>query len=414
MSSENKSFYGKLFPVLSGFFIMGMVDVVGVSTSYVKHDFRLRDSVANLLPLMVFIWFALLAVPTGVLMNRLGRRRTVLIGMGVTLLALLIPLADYRFSFLLAAFALIGIGNMMLQVALNPLLSNVVREERLTSALTLGQLIKAVASFLGPVIAVTAASWLGSWKMIFPVFAGVTGLTTAWLALTPIDEDGRGDSGGGGVSRGVEVSGAVEVAGGGTASSVPGCLRLLKDSRILSLFLGVVAIVGLDVGLNTTIPKFLMERCDLPLERAGLGTSLYFIARTLGSFAGVLLLTKIRSGRILLLSAVTAVAALSLMLGQTEFWRLLGLIFILGLSVANVFPIVFAAALRRAPAKANEISGLMIMGVSGGAILLPVMGLISDRFGQAGGLLFLLLTPLYLLGLALGPRYGRGDKLQVK
>ena len=113
MSNENKSSYGKLFPVLSGFFIMGMVDVVGVSTSYVKHDFRLRDSVANLLPLMVFIWFALLAVPTGVLMNRLGRRRTVLIGMGITLLALLIPLAEYRFSFLLAAFALIGIGNMM-------------------------------------------------------------------------------------------------------------------------------------------------------------------------------------------------------------------------------------------------------------------------------------------------------------
>jgi MFS transporter, FHS family, L-fucose permease len=390
MSSEMKFSYGKLLPVLSGFFIMGMVDVVGVSTSYAKHDFRLRDSVANLLPLMVFIWFALLAVPTGLMMNRLGRRRTVLIGMGITLLALLIPLAEYRFSFLLAAFALIGIGNMMLQVALNPLLSNVVREDRLTSALTLGQLIKAVASFLGPVVAVTAASWLGSWKMIFPVFAGVTGLTTAWLALTPIEEDGGGVAGGG-------------VAGGGTASSVPGCLRLLKDGRILSLFLGVVAIVGLDVGLNTTIPKFLMQRCDLPLERAGLGTSLYFIARTLGSFAGVLLLAKIRSGRVLFISAVTAVAALALLLVQTEFWRLLALIFILGLSVANVFPIVFAAALQRAPAKANEISGLMIMGVSGGAILLPVMGLISDRFGQAGGLLFLLLTPLYLLGLALGP-----------
>ncbi len=144
-----------------------------------------------------------------------------------------------------------------------------------------------------------------------------------------------------------------------------------------------------------------MQRCDLPLERAGLGTSLYFIARTLGSFAGVLLLAKIRSGRVLLISAVTAVAALALMLAQTEFWRLLALIFILGLSVANVFPILFAAALQRVPAKANEISGLMIMGVSGGAILLPVMGLISDRFGQAGGLLFLLLTPLYLLGLAL-------------
>jgi fucose permease len=175
------------------------------------------------------------------------------------------------------------------------------------------------------------------------------------------------------------------------------CLRLLKNKRILALFFGVVAIVGLDVGLNTTIPGFLMQRLRLPLAQAGLGTSLYFIARTVGSFVGVLLLSKWGSARVLRVSTLLAAGALALLPAQAVLWPMLVLIVLLGLAVANVFPILFAAALRRAPAQTNEISGLMIMGVSGGAVLLPVMGLIAEYFGRAGALIFLLVAPLYLL-----------------
>ena len=185
-----------------------------------------------------------------------------------------------------------------------------------------------------------------------------------------------------------------------TPATVMDCLKLLKDKSILALFFGVVAIVGLDVGLNTTLPRFLMQRLKLPLAQAGLGTSLYFIARTVGSFAGVLLLAKWKSTRVFRVSALLAVGALALLPAQTVLWPVLILIVLLGLAVANVFPILFAAALRRAPAQANEISGLMIMGVSGGAVLMPVMGLIAEYAGQAGALLFLLVTPVYLLGLA--------------
>ena len=368
---------GQQLPVFLGFFVMGFVDVVGISTSYAKKDLHLRDAVANLLPLMVFIWFALFSIPTGILMNRIGRRKTVLLGMGITAVAMLVPLAAYRFEVLLLAFALVGIGNTILQVALNPLLTNVVSPQRLTSALTGGQLAKAVASFLGPVVAGLASAWLGDWKIIFLVFAGVTLLGALWLGATSIREE-------------VVL---------GPSSSWLDCLRLLRDPIIVQLVLGVVCIVGLDVGLNTTLPKFLMDRCGLPLEKAGLGTSLYFIARTTGSLAGVFILAKIKSGRFFLLTVGAGFLALAGLLVATPLWLLLTLIFILGLSVANVFPILFAAALRHAPDTANEVSGLLIMGVSGGAILLPVMGLIADRFGQTGGLLFLLLAPGYLLGL---------------
>jgi len=361
-------------PVFLGFFVMGFVDVVGIATNYAKKDLGLKDSVANLLPLTVFIWFALFSVPIGMWMNRIGRRKTVGLGLALTAIAMLIPLATYSFTTLLIAFALAGIGNTLLQVALNPLLTNVVEPQKLTSALSAGQFIKAIASFLGPIIAAAAAGWLGDWKMMFPVFAAITAIDTVWLLATPIDE-------------------RVLVA---KTSSIGDCLRQLGDPFIGQMVLGVIAIVGLDVGLNTTLPKFLMARCELPLEKAGLGTSLYFIARTTGSLAGVILLARFRNLRIYLGSVWLGILALTALLFARQLAIILPLIFFIGLAIANVFPVLFAAAIRRSQDRENEVSGLLIMGVSGGAILLPIMGLLGDAGGPVPALAFLLLAWGYL------------------
>jgi len=372
---KNENSLSKLLPVLFGFFIMGFVDVVGIATNYVKQDFALSDTLANLLPMMVFLWFAVFSVPTGLLMNSIGRKKTVVLSMAVTFVAMLVPLIAYQFEVVLVAFALLGIGNTILQVSLNPLLSNVVRGDRLTSSLTWGQFIKAIASFLGPVIAGFAAASLGNWKMLFPIFALVTLLSTLWLFFTQIDEK----------------------PSEGKASSFAACFGLLKDKTILMFFLGILFVVGIDVGLNITIPKFLIERCNILLDQAGLGTSLYFIARTTGTFVGAILLIRFSGRNFLIISMIVAILGMLVMLMMSNLWAILVLIFILGFAVANVFSIIFSAALQKMPERANEISGLMIMGVAGGAVIPPLMGVVSDNLGQTGGLAVLLGAMIYLL-----------------
>jgi len=372
---KNESSIKSLLPVLFGFFIMGFVDVVGIATNYVKQDFGLSDTLANLLPMMVFLWFAVFSVPTGLLMNSIGRKKTVVLSMVVTFVAMLVPLASYTFPVVLVAFALLGIGNTILQVSLNPLLSNIVRGDRLTSSLTWGQFIKAIASFLGPVIAGFAASGLGNWKMLFPIFAGLTLLSMLWLFFTAVKEQ------------------PVE----GRTSSFGACFGLLRDGTILMYFLGIIFVVGIDVGLNTTIPRFLMDRCGIPLDQAGLGTSLYFIARTAGTFIGAILLLKLPGRVFLVVSMALAIAAMLVMLALSGLWGILAMVFVLGLAVANVFSIIFSAALQHKPGMGNEISGLMIMGVAGGAVVPPLMGVVSDAAGQAGGLALLLVAMAYLL-----------------
>jgi fucose permease len=365
----------KALPVISAFFVMGIVDLVGISTNYVKQDFGLKDSIANLLPLSLFLWFAILSVPTSMMMNRVGRKRTVIISMILTLLAMIVPFMVYNFPIMLFAFALLGIGNTMIQVSLNPLLTNVVSSDRLTSSLTMGQFIKAIAAFLGPIIAGWTAVRFGDWKLVFLIYGLVTVAMGLWLMLTPIREEALQQQ----------------------ASSMGKTFALLSDKMILLYFIGILFVVGIDVGLNTTVPKFLIEKSHIPLEQAGLGTSLYFIARTIGTLIGALLLVSLSAKKFFTISMLVAIPALFIMLFMSEIWIILALVFIVGFAVANVFSIIFSFALKRKPENANEISGLLIMGVAGGAIILPLMGLIADAVNQSAAMGLLLLLMGYLL-----------------
>lgn len=362
-----------LLPVLFSFFVMGFVDLVGVATSYVKSDFGLADRVANLLPMMVFLWFAVCSLPTGILMGRIGRRRTVMASAAVTFVAMLLPLVDYTFPVVLTAFALLGIGNTMLQVSLNPLLADVAGEARTTSMLTLGQFIKAVCSMLGPVLVGMAAGVWGNWRLVFPLYAFVTLLSWLWMLRLKVDE-----------SRSEAVS----------AGSVR---RLLSDRYLLMLLSVIVLSVGFEIGLMTAVPKYLSERCSLVLDQAAMGCSLYYMARTAGTFGGAFMLARISSRRFLMVSMTLAIAALTLFMTAGCVSLLFAALFVLGLSCANIFPITFSAALKSAPGRANEVSALMIMGVAGGALLPPLMGVVADLSGQWASLFVPGAALLYML-----------------
>lgn len=363
-----------LFPILFGFFVMGFVDVTGIATNHVKADFQLSDTMANLLPMMVFLWFALFSIPAGIRMSKRGRRSTVLLSLFITAIAMFVPLLFYDFLCLLAAFALLGIGNTILQVSLNPMVAYVVEPGKMTSVLTLGQFIKAISSFLGPVIAGAAASFFGNWRLIFAVYAVTSLLAALWLVLTVPDKEKLPEA----------------------QATFVSTLSLFKDNYVTAMFFAILFIVGIDVGLNTTIPKLLMEKTGMTLNQAGLGISLYFAARTIGSFAGAFILARCAAGRFLRVTMAVAIPAFLILLIATAQWLLFVMIAIIGLMCSNVFSIIFSSALRHKPAKGNELSALMIMGVSGGALIPPLMGIAADCLGQVAGLSVLLVCLVYL------------------
>ena len=245
MSKTNKL---AMLPVMLCFFAMGFVDLVGIASNYVKDDLHLTDSTANVFPSLVFFWFLIFSVPTGMLMNKIGRKKTVLLSLVVTLLSLLLPVFGESYGLMLVSFSLLGIGNALMQTSLNPLVSTVMKGGNLASTLTFGQFVKAIASFMAPYLAMWGAQasipafGLG-WRVLFPIYLVIGVLASLLLFSTPIEEE------------------PIE----GKASSFTECLSLLGKPIVLLSFLGIMCHVGIDVGTNTTAPKILMERLGMTL-----------------------------------------------------------------------------------------------------------------------------------------------------
>lgn len=370
----------KLIPLMLCFFAMGFVDLVGIASNYVKADLGLSDTVANLLPSLVFLWFFIFSIPTSLLMNRIGRRRTVLLSLVITVAAMLVPIVARQFWMLLIAFSLLGIGNTLLQTSLTPLVSSVVKGDKLAGTLTFGQFVKAIASFMAPYLATWGATQklpsmgLG-WRILFPLYMFI-GIVAALLLLgTSIQEEKPT----------------------GRPSSFGSVLRLLGKGSVLLCFIAIISTVGIDVGINITAPKLLMERLGMTLDEAAFAASLYFIFRTVGCFSGSFILSRMKEWSFLLVSVVLMVVSIiGLLIGQSQ-WMLYASIAIMGLANSNPFSIIFSRALKAVPDKQNEVSGLLIMGLIGGAVFPPLMGVASDAMGQAGAILCMAAGVIYLL-----------------
>ena len=342
--SNNQLKYAKLFPVMLCFFAMGFVDLVGIASNYVKADLNLSDSQANIFPSLVFFWFLIFSVPTGILMNRIGRKKTVLLSLVVTFVSLLLPIFGDSYGLMLCSFSLLGIGNALMQTSLNPLATCAIPQFGL------------------------------GWRVLFPIYMVIAILAILWLSATPIEEE-----------KPDKASGFVD------------CLKLLGNPFIILCFLGIMCHVGIDVGTNTTAPKILMERLGMTLDEASFATSLYFIFRTIGCFSGAIILQKVSSKLFFIISVICMLAAMVLLFVSDAQYVIYTAIALIGFGNSNVFSIVFSQALLSLPEKKNEISGLMIMGLFGGTVFPLLMGFASDAMGQDGAVGVMTVGVVYLL-----------------
>ncbi len=380
---KNKHSLITALPVLFGFFVMGFCDIVGISSDYVQRTFGWSDVMTGFVPSMVFIWFLFLGIPVGNQMNKWGRKNTVLLSMTLTIMGMLLPLVAYNSTTCMIAYALLGIGNAILQVSLNPLLNNIITNSSLlTSSLTAGQVIKAVSSLVGPEIVLLAISYFGAdkWYYCFPILGAITLLSAIWLLATPIERE----------------------KSSGATLSVSNTFALLKDRTILLLFLGIFFIVGVDVATNFISSKLMAVRFDWSDDQVKFAPQVYFLSRTIGALLGTFLLVRIAEMKYFRVNMIACIASLLvLMIVENDIVNLI-CIGAVGFFASSVFSIIYSMALQARPEKANQISGLMITAVAGGGVVTPAIGLAIGTVGILGGVAVTLLCVLYLTYCAFG------------
>ncbi len=388
----NNSKFGlqKLLPVFMSFIVMGFVDILGPATSYIQKDFGLSETVSGFLPSMILVWFFILGVPMGVLQNKYGKKNMLKIGMVVQALGLLLPFIHYAppsMVFLVyISFILIGIGNTIIQVSANPLLQDVSPSEKLASYMSSSQFVKAIISFSGPIIASYFATSFGDWRLVLLVY-GITSIIGAiWLSMTPI----------------------VEAKSNSKLATFGSCLSLLKNNFIALMALSIFLIVGAEVAINTKIGSVLTSKYTIDVTVATLGISAFFLGEIVSRLIGTIILNWIKPRLFLLLASIISLVGIAgvvlspshvavnieivsfmdkiKLFFNSEISMAFVSIFIIGLGIGSMFPIIFSFALKKMPDRANEISGLLIMAVSGGAVFPPVMGFVISHISSIASL----------------------------
>jgi len=371
--------YPVLIPVLLTFFVMSFCDLAGIGVDHAKADFNLSNRMAQMIPLAVFVWFFLLSVPVGILQDRIGKRNMVNIGMIATAAGLILPVLIYSWPVLLAGFVLIGVGNTIMQVSANPLLMDVVTPKFRSSAMNFAQFIKALGSMLPPYVAAMFVHQFGDWRLTFLAFGVISLISVLWLSITPVKEQ----------------------LGSEERASMGSVLRLLRIPYVVMMVLGIFFVVGIDVGINATSGQFLMDTLEMDSDLAKKGRSLYFLGKMVGTFVAAVLLTRLRPGGYLLVTSLATLVTITVfMFAKSPIMAQL-MLSLIGLSAAAIFPLIFTITVSRYEKNANELSGLMIMAVSGGAFIPPLVGWIADATSMHTAMFTFVGCAIYLLIIAL-------------
>jgi fucose permease len=378
MDSKKVS-YAFVAPVLLSFFVMSACDLVGIGVDNVKADLNLNNTFSQLIPLAVFAWFFLLSVPIGLLQDRMGKRNMLTIGILLTAIGLFLPYFTYSFLMVMIGFGLLGIGNTIIQVSANPLLIDVVPEERASSFLSFSQFVKSVGSMVAPYLTTFFMVRFGNWKLTLLTFGVISLLSASWLISIKIPESLFNEK----------------------KATFRSCFKLLEIKYVVYMVLAIFFVVGIDVGINAASGQFLLIKIHTSVETAQEGRSLYFFGKMLGTFIGTFLLIRFSSSKFLLASSIaTFLTALLFIFSFSPLFAQI-IMFLIGLSASNIFPLIFSLTVKEYPERANEISGLMIMAVSGGAIIPLIVGVIADIFNIRTGMYVFVFCSLYLIFVSL-------------
>lgn len=375
----------KSIPIFLAFLVMGFGDVSGPLTSQLQSDFSLSNFQAGLVTFMGFIMFGLLSIPMGLYQDRKGRKYVLTLGLLAALIGIILPMIGSYESFflILGGLLFLGTGATMLQVAGNPIMRDVSPQGKYSRNLSFGQFVKAIGSLSGSLIPILAARYWGlDWKILFPIYGGVILLVILILSLTRIEE------------RAVKEKPA----------TLKSCFGLLKNPFVLLMVIGIFLYVGSEVSMSAKLPNFLEAKFEYDIKEKGLfGTFFFFISLMTGRFLGGVILNWLSPKRFLVITSILSILGIAGLFIATSQVLAFVFIFITGLAFANIFPLIFSITVDTLPERSNEISGLMVTAIIGGAFVPILFGGVADLFGLIAGFIVPGLCMVYILFIASFP-----------
>lgn len=367
----------KTLPIFLAFLCMGFGDAVGPFVGLAKQKFALSNTVAQLIQFMGFIMFGILSIPMGIYQDKKGKKFILMLGLLIALLGLVIPILGGLSSFglFLLTVLLLGAGATTLQVAGNPIMRDVSAEGSYSRNLSLGQFVKAIGSLTGPVIPAVAASYFNTdWIILFPIYSAFLLLTLVTVGMLNIEESKPADK----------------------TASFSSCFKLLKDKYVLMMVLGIFLYVGAEQSMSSGIPLYLESEFGVDIEKLGvLGTGFFFTALMIGRFLGGIIMKWLDPKKFYIITSIISIVSILGLFVHNEVIATIS-VFLIGLGFANIFPLIFSITVDKMPERSNELSGLMVTAIVGGAFIPMLRGIVADLSNNTLSFIVPLLVVFYL------------------
>jgi len=350
---------------------MGFGDVVGPLVGLVKDTFKLSYTMAQLIPFMGFIMFGILSVPMGIYQDRKGKKFILVLGLVVALIGLIIPMLNgmygpkvqfnpgeyFSFYVTLLSILLLCAGATILQVVGNPIMRDISPEGAYSKNLSLAQSIKAIGSSLGFLLPPLALIAFGlDWTILFPAFSILIVLNLFLVGPLQISEQKDPNS---------------------KPASISSCLSLLRNGYVFIMVMAIFLYVGAEVAMSSGVPMHLKENFGIAKLGLWVSWAIFFLPILLGRFTGSLILSRIPAKKFLVLTVFIAIVGVLAIFTSNQILTYAGVVLV-GLGFANIFPLVFSITIDHMPQRSNELSGLMVMAIAGGAIVPLIMGKVAD------------------------------------
>lgn len=353
---QNKKIH--IFAVLACYFALGYADIAGTVANCVREEYCLGNFATSLVPGLFFLWYLILPLPVAEAMNRFGRVKVTVAALTACAMGLGSALFLHSAAAIIFSLGMIGIGVTGLMITLNPLISSIVPAERTASIFSLGQVFKTLASILTPLLVtlgIRMSSSSEGWRLIFPVYLTITIVLIALISFVSENKTDKGKR--------------------------PGLKECFSSDNSLVIWISLAAMffaVGLDVEFTVAVPQIYMERLGLRIDESVNFNSVYFVSRLISTIVAIWLL-KSRWARYCLSTGILMMLiALILTFTASSNATLTAGVILMGLGIANICTIIIAEAFHSFPQRTNEISALLILGLSGGALLPAIAGTFSN------------------------------------
>jgi fucose permease len=386
--------------LLTFFVISFLTNILGALNPNVSQGYSLTETMAGFLPFAFFIAYGIMSVPSGILVEKWGEKRMMIIAFAFGFAGALSFAMSPSFNVYLISLFTIGAGMAALQVVINPLLRVSGGEANFAFFSVMAQLIFGLASFISPQMYSYLVSNIDAGNTDKPFIALMTGLVPegfSWVSVYWVFA----------VISLVMISVVammkfpkVELQEDEKSGSRESYFELFKNKYVILFFIGMFCYVGTEQGISYWMSKFLSKYHAFDADTIGADAVSYFWGlMTVGGILGLVLLKLIDSKLVLRWFTICAIISLSAGLfgsGEIALWAFP----IAGFFLSVMYPVIVSLGLNSVAKHHGSFAGILMTGIAGGAIVQILIGALSDITSLRTGMTFLYITLGYILSIS--------------